>query len=159
MNQQRAENILSGQTNLARKVFAAVPKQEYWSVGQISNEMNRVEKHNMSKGEITGCLRSLVDAGLVAEQGVLTFCSKVKPEPMKQGPIMPKAEVAAPAPKASLMDRLFAEAAGLRKTADSLEAIALDVDTAIQEAKQGSTEKLRKLQGAMRELMMEATDG
>lgn len=153
MNKQRAESILEGQTNVARKVFAAVPMQEFWSVGQISNEMVRVEKHNLSKGEITGCLRSLVDAGLVAEAGMLTFRSNVKAElTLKEVPV--SAPPAKKQPKPSLMDRMFALATSLRDVAEQVETLAMEVDTAILDASKGD-EKLKQIQATMRSLMGE----
>lgn len=151
MQYTRAMKILDGQTNLARRVFAAVPMQEHWSVGQIANEMNRVEKHNLSKGEITGCLRSLVDAGLVGEAGLLTFRSNVKPQHevlLMTAPVMKKKD----APKPSLMDQLFDLASSLRTVADKVDAIALEVDSAILDAGKGN-EQLKQLQSTLRGLL------
>ena len=156
MQHDRAQNILSGQSNLARKVFAAVPKQEFWSIGQISNEMDRIEKHNVNKGEITGCLRTLVDAGLVTEAGVLTFRSNVKPPKLalpKEDPVTAPSPKAEPV-KASFMDRAFAVADTLRKAAEQLETLGMDVDTALKDAGKGD-EKLRQLQQTMRTLLGE----
>lgn len=157
MQHDRALNILSGQSNLARRVFDAVPRQDYWSVMQISNEMHRKEPHGLSKGEITGCLRTLVESGLVSEAGVLTFRSTVKPPK----PVLKEEEpVTAPAKKAekpakSLMENLFDVASSLRAAAEQIDALALEVDSTIIEAGKGD-ERLRKLQATMRELMQEA---
>lgn len=157
MQYARAMNILDGQTNLARRVFHSVPMQEFWSVGQISNEMNRIEKHNLSKGEITGCLRTLVDAGLVGETGMLTFRSNVKPpkdipveEPAVTAPNLKKN----PEAKFSLMDQLFGLATDLRTVAEKVEAVAMEVDSAILEAGKGD-EKLKALQVTLRGLLGE----
>lgn len=157
MQYERAQNILSGQTNLARKVFAAVPMQEFWSIGQISNEMNRVEKHSVSKGEITGCLRALVDAGLVAEAGQLTFRSNVKPpkpapEIHHELPVMTAPTKKVQPPKPSLMEQLFGLATDLRAVAEKVESVAMEVDSAIIEAGKGD-EKLRALQVTLRGLL------
>lgn len=157
MQYARAMSILEGQTNLARRVFHSVPMQEFWSVGQISNEMNRIEKHNLSKGEITGCLRTLVDAGLVGETGLLTFRSNVKPpkdipveEPVVTAPTLKKKVEAKP----SLMDQLFGLATELRSVAEKVEAVAMEVDSAILEAGKGD-EKLKALQVTLRGLLGE----
>lgn len=149
MQYERAQRILDGQTNLARKVFAAVPMQEYWSIGQIYNEMHRVEKHSNSRGEITGCLRSLVDAGLVSEAGQLTFRSNVKP--------LQEVAVTAPlkkaqAPKPSMMDRAFAVATKLREAAEEIEQLGMEVDSAILDAGKGNA-KLLELQATLRGLL------
>lgn len=154
MQYTRAMNILDGQTQLAQKVFHSVPMQEFWSVGQISNEMNRIEKHNLSKGEITGCLRTLVDAGLVGETGMLTFRSNVKPP--KDIPVEEPAVTApnkkAPLVRPSLMEQLFGLATDLRAVAEKVEAVAMEVDTAILEAGRGD-EKLKALQVTLRGLL------
>lgn len=157
MNHDRAQNILTGQSNLARRVFDAVPKQDFWSVLQISNEMHRKEPHGLSKGEITGCLRSLVDAGLVAEAGVLTFRSNVKPPKLS----MPdkEATVTAPTPKKpkepkTIMERMLELADTLRTAAEQIDNLAMEVDSAIVDAGKGS-ERLKTLQATMRSLLGE----
>lgn len=156
MQHARAMNILDGQTNLARRVFHSVPMQEFWTVGQISNEMNRIEKHNLTKGEITGCLRTLVDAGLVGETGILTFRSNVKPpkDNYVEEPTVTAPTKKAPLMKPSLMDQLFGLATDLRAVAEKVEAVAMEVDSAILEAGKGD-EKLKALQVTLRGLLGE----
>lgn len=153
MQHERAMNILTGQSKLACKVFESVPKQEFWSIGQISNEMDRKEKHNVSKGEITGCLRSLVDAGLVTEAGQLTFRSNVKPPKLtipKEAPVQPKEKPAAPKP--TFIDRAFELATTLRTAAEQLEKLGMEVDTALKDAGKGD-EKFRQMQETLRGLL------
>lgn len=157
MQHARAMNILEGQTNLARRVFHSVSMQEFWSVGQISNEMNRIEKHNLTKGEITGCLRTLVDAGLVGETGMLTFRSNVKPAKdttVEEAPVTAPNLKKKPEAKVSLMDQLFGLATDLRAVAEKVEAVAMEVDSAILEAGKGD-EKLKALQVTLRGLLGE----
>lgn len=156
MQYERAQSILSGQSNLARRVFDVVPKQDYWSVMQISNELHRKEPHGLTKGEITGCLRTLVEAGLVSEAGVLTFRSTVKPPKPVLKEVTP---VTAPAPKAdkpkqSLMEQLFDVASAMRTAAEKIETLAMEVDSTIIEAGKGD-ERLRQLQTTLRGLMQE----
>lgn len=153
MNHTRAQTILSGQTRLAQRVFAAVPKQEYWSIGQISNEMARVEKHNMTKSEVAGSLRTLVDAGLVSENGVLTFRSNVKPPSQKDNATMAQGPQKVPTKSAqpTLGERFLFKAAQLRSMADDLDAMALEVEEAIIKAG-AKNAKLDKLRLALREL-------
>lgn len=148
MNQEKAENILSGMSLLARRVMDAVPKQEYWSIGQISNEMNRQAKHAHPKGEITGALRVLVDAGLVTEQGLLTFKSAVTIPEVK--PVHPKPKPQAPEP--TLMEKFFDLATQLRKTTEQVETLAMEMDTAIKDAGKGN-EQLHQLQATLRGLL------
>ena len=149
MQHARAMNILDGQTNLAQKVFAAVPMQAFWTVQQISTEMFRLENHNLSKSEITGCLRTLVDAGLVNETASQTFRSTVKPAKVIEVTAPSKK---APAPKTSLMDQLFDLATSLRDVAEKVEAVAMEVDSAIIEAGKGN-DQLKALQSTLRGLL------
>lgn len=149
MNFDRAQNILSGQTRKAQRVYAAVPIQAFWDVQQISTEMYRLEAHNMSKAEITGCLRTLVDAGLINETASLTFRSAVKPP--KECPVTaPNLKKAAP--KQSLMEQLFAVATTLRTAAEQIETLGMDVDSAIIEAGQSNVQ-LKQLQATLRGLL------
>lgn len=154
MQHDRAQNILSGQTALAKRVFEAVPMQAFWSVQEISTEMTRLGGHNLSKGEITGCLRCLVDAGLINETASLTFRSNVKPPK----PVLKEvAPVTAPAmkaakPKLTLMEQLFDVATSLRTAAEQIDALALEVDSTIVEAGKGD-ERFRQMQATLRGLM------
>lgn len=151
MQYVRAQNILSGQSNLARRVFTAVPMQEFWDVQQISTELFRLESHNLTKAEITGCLRTLVDAGLVNETASLTFRSTVKPpketavmmEPKKQQPSLPQD---------SLMDRMNDKADALRSLADDIDLLAMELDEALKAASADS-EKLKQFQSNLKLMM------
>lgn len=157
MQHDRAQNILSGQSNLARRVFEAVPKQDFWTVLQISNEMHRMEPHGLSKGEITGCLRSLVDAGLVAEAGMLTFRSNVKPPKLalpKEAPVVTAPAKKLNQPKPTIMERMLGLADTLRQAAEQIDNLAMEVDSAIVDAGKGN-EKLKQLQTTLRGLMGE----
>jgi len=154
MQHERAQNILSGQTNLARKVFDAVPRQEFWDVNQISAEMYRKAHHNSSKAEITGCLRTLVDAGLINETASLTFRSTVKP-PKPDAPekvMQPKAKPEPAQP--SLMEKFFDVATALREAAEKVESLAMEMDTAMKDAGKGD-ERVKQMQAALRTLMGE----
>lgn len=68
MTPTRARKLLPGQTNLAQKVFEAVPVQEAWNITQINQELLRLA----TCGPITipvlqGCLQCLDRAGLITE--------------------------------------------------------------------------------------------
>lgn len=151
MQHERAQNILSGQTNLARKVFAAVPMQSFWDVQQISIEMARQAPHNNTKAEITGCLRVLVDAGLINETASLTFRSNVKPPKAVSEQVMQPKAKAEPV-KASFMDRAFELATTMRAAAEQLEQLGMEVDTALKDAGKGD-EKFKQMQATLRSLM------
>lgn len=145
----RAQNILSGQSNLARRVFAAVPIQAFWTVQEISVEMHRLENHKLNKGEIMGCLRTLVDAGLVNETASLTFRSNVKPQ-KESASVEPK--TLAPSEQMSLMDRIAIKAQAMRMLADDLEMLGLEAEEAIKAASADS-EKLKQFQLNLKQMM------
>lgn len=149
MQHARAMNILSGQSNLARRVFAAVPIQAFWTVQEISVEMHRLENHKLNKGEIMGCLRTLVDAGLVNETASLTFRSNVKPQ-KESASVIPK--TLAPSEQMSLMDRIAIKAQAMRMLADDLEMLGLEAEEAIKAASADS-EKLKQFQLNLKQMM------
>lgn len=149
MQHARAMNILSSQSNLARRVFAAVPIQAFWTVQEISVEMHRLENHKLNKGEIMGCLRTLVDAGLVNETASLTFRSNVKPQ-KESASVIPK--TLAPSEQMSLMDRIAIKAQAMRMLADDLEMLGLEAEEAIKAASADS-EKLKQFQLNLKQMM------
>lgn len=156
MQHSRAQSVLQGQSKMAQRVFAAVPMQSFWTVEQIIQEMKRLESIPQRPGEVLGCLRCLVDAGLVNETAATTFRSTVKP-PREQQEVEPKKKEDAPKP--TFMDRLAyqaellrKEAAALLERANDLDQLALEVDDAIAKAGAGN-EKLQKLAGTLKELL------
>ena len=153
MNQQRAESILDNQTALAQRVFKCVPIQEWWTVHQIANELDRRGPHNHTKTILGGCLRTLKEAGLVTEGPKDTYRSAVKPQiklPKSIGPMGQIDDKAAPV-QLDLASRLANKANELRKLAESLDMLALEIDDEITKASKAGSEKLRML----RELLSE----
>lgn len=156
MQHSRAQSILMGQSKMAQRVFAAVPMQSFWTVEQIIQEMKRLEGIPQRPGEVLGCLRCLVDAGLVNETASTTFRSTVKP-PKEQQQVEPKKKQEAPKP--TFMDRLAAQAQQLRVKAEvliaqanELDSLALEVDEAILQASEGNA-KFQELQATLKKLM------
>lgn len=153
MNHQRAMSILQGQTNLAQRVFKCVPLQEWWTVHQIANEMDRHGPHNHTKSTLGGCLATLKEAGLIDEGPKDTYRSAVKPQiksPKSIGPMGQIDDKTAPV-QLDLASRLANKANELRKFAESLDMLALEIDDEIQKASKAGSEKLRML----RELLSE----
>jgi outer membrane murein-binding lipoprotein Lpp len=66
MSQARQQALLQGQTAQARKIFDVVPIGEQWTTNQLIAELAR-RGTTMQLNHVTGCLRTLVDAGLVTE--------------------------------------------------------------------------------------------
>lgn len=69
VNQSKFEQAHRGLSAIAKKVFDAVPISEGWSPTQIGHEMTR---QGSGGGEVRitlGCLNTLIDMGLVSENG------------------------------------------------------------------------------------------
>jgi len=152
MNPARANSILANQSSMAKKVFSVVPMQEYWSIQSIMLELRRLSLTTAPQGEVAGCLRSLVDAGLVSEIGSMQFRSVVKPtqETDTVAKELPKA--AEPAKKATLLDRLANKAEELRSIANELDDLAIEFTETLN-AHVGDAAKLRELQQTLRGLL------
>lgn len=100
MTPARAEALLQGQTSLARKVFDATPIQESWTVASIRNALSGASM-TTSAHVIRGCLRELIDAGLVRQPERNQFQRveiRAAAKPQQQEPAMPAAAQATPAP-------------------------------------------------------------
>ena len=144
MNHQRAMAILGGQTNLAQRVFKCVPLQEWWTVHQIANEMDRHGPHNHTKSTLGGCLATLKEAGLIDEGPKDTYRSAVKPQLKRTEPVGQFDDKTAPT-QLSLVDRLINEATKLRTMAETLDNLAVEIDDEITKAGQAGNEKLKLL--------------
>ena len=79
MTPAKAAQRLRGQTALAQKIFHAVPSLEAWHVKQIEGELQRTNKTPPpTRNAMLGCLRCLVEAGLITEPTREHFRSKVE---------------------------------------------------------------------------------
>lgn len=68
MNVSKLKSRLDGQTSIAKKVYECVPAQEFWTAGQICEELGR-KGQTPQKRIVEGCLSTLKESGLVIEQG------------------------------------------------------------------------------------------
>lgn len=151
----RLRAIEDGQTGIARKVLAAVPLVEHWTVGKIIGELRRTGC-NAEVSIVEGCLTSLVESGLVRRPQVGVF----QRVPIPAEPARSAAEEleTPPAPRQppDLLERWGRIGAALRERATQLVALADDIDaaaleTAEQLAKAGAgDEQLRKLRALLK---------
>lgn len=124
MDTIRRDSLLAGQTNLARKVYEAVPIAEPWSLQEILSEMHRLG-HNITHNNTRGCLRDLSEAGLVREPSVLAFVrERVTEKPMKA---VQKESAANDTALTTPFDVLSTTAVRLRRLADDLDTLALQL--------------------------------
>lgn len=142
MNRIKYEALVESQSAIARKVLSVVPIQEHWSAKQIHAELHRQTQATIDRRIIEGCLRALVDSGLVREHPRDSYIREmpkedqprtrlVKDEPSTPEPAMSKPN---PAPTpinavlvADPLDRLGNVARRLRGMADEIEELALEV--------------------------------
>jgi len=67
MNEARQQQLLAGNTSLAKKVFEFVPIQEPWTVAAINSAIRNVGGTTTSHYAIRGCLGDMKDQGLIRE--------------------------------------------------------------------------------------------
>lgn len=155
MTPARAERLLSGQSALAAKVFAAVPILEAWTMEQIKRELERTgTTMKIAPHTVMGCLRDLKDAGLIGEPIREHFRSNTKiprtvmdlelnddetetPAPASEQSMPVQAPAAAPKPAtkpttletlANLSESLVEATTALRKVIVSVQTIAKQID-------------------------------
>lgn len=166
MSHARFQSIFNGQTTIAQKVYYAVPQQDEWSPEQIATELGRTGV-TPDMRILQGCLKALVEAGLVNRTGklgayeyqrepvreprakvtVLTITQKEKPE-------MNPTTIAA-APKsiietlpANPIDRLGELAQALSHLGEQMKMIGSQIaDTAIeiQQQMESESDQLKKV--------------
>lgn len=153
MTPQRRDQILAGQTNIARKVYESITADQSSSntVGEIANALRTATGAGCDIHILRCCLRSLADCGLVCEVVPGSFRQKNTKE--NKMPALKSAHAEKPAQKAaqnsaSAMDVLANIAAGVREIAKRMEDLADEIDTAavgIEEMTGAEKEELKKL--------------
>jgi hypothetical protein len=160
MNEARFNEIHTGLTGIAKKVYGAVPAGEPWSAKQICGEMQRATGSLPDTRIAIGCLNSLISAGLVREPKLGQFIRVQIKKKAEKGPdpelpaalfIEPEADitvpagvgkVAASAPAAiispinmlgELSIQLREKASSLRAIAEILEGVAGQIDSSAVE--------------------------
>ena len=143
MNKVRYEALVASQSAIARKVLSVVPIQEHWSARQIYAELHRQTQATIDRRILDGCMRALVDAGLVHESPRDSYIREMPKEEqpkmrlVKDEPITttePTMSMPNPAPTpikttvlADPLERLANVAKRLRGMTDEIEELALEV--------------------------------
>lgn len=164
MHEAQRKRAQEGLNGTARKVFAAVPMAQPWSLPQILAEMRRTGC--LCDARIAGgCLDALRGRGLVKEPERGMFirvpvrvrpAAPIEDEELEMvSAVMVSPPVPVP-PAGSPLDRLAAlatqcrqQARGLEVVATQLEEVALDVQVQIDSERAGG-EKLRQLQALLK---------
>lgn len=172
LSMSRFQTIHKSMTNIAQKVYAAVPASEAWGMSVIFSEMQRMGYPTRDIRVMQGCLNNLKEAGLVSEpergRFIRTPVKAEKAQPTLQPETqeilsMPPAKLPSPLPEKSLalvpapeptrspMSILSALALRCRSLADEVETVALEIDEMFA-AQNDNVEKLAQLQKILKSL-------
>lgn len=164
MNAAKQQNMLAGQSSLARKVFEVVPIQERWSAHDIFNSLMAAEATGAQFPAIRRGLGELKDAGLIREpvnghfQRVPTTIKPQREQSMSKetkpaAVAIKKAEVSALDTLAVLSGEVisFAEEVGqrMKRLAARIEEVALSVE-AEREVNAEALDKFKLLQSLLK---------
>ena len=154
MTKHRHDQILAGQISTVRKVYEVVPIAHAWTIAQITGELARLGIKQEPR-HIEGCLRALVDAGLVnvfsrnrTYQRLYCF-PEVEPEAQPKK-LTPKETAPMPAPKKiDPLDKLSRHAVYLRELANEIDEAVMEAMQQLEAAKAEGSDKLGKLRDAL----------
>ena len=146
-----------------KKVYAAVPISEPWSVSYILSEIQRLSSFTSNMRVVTGSLNALKASGLILEPEPSLFVrAPVKPpkgaeeitttteeeEMSKTAPIEKSVKQAEPRNTMAVLSELAARCKAL---ADEIETAALEIDEYVA-AKDADSGKLKQLQALLKGL-------
>lgn len=69
MTPKKRDILIRGQTGIAQKVYECVPMQEPWASFQVLAALRNMTGSTPDTRIVSGCLASLVDAGLIKKVG------------------------------------------------------------------------------------------
>ncbi|MEK7947666.1 hypothetical protein WKR98_23175 [Pigmentiphaga sp. YJ18] len=140
MTPRRRDERLSGQTNVAQKVYGIVPIRDCFTVGELAHALKTQTGAGLDIRTLRGCLRMLADAGLVREPVPGSFRraeikEKEKTDMPRSASIAPAAAPVAPAASAAPtaldpIDILAGFATRLRGLRKDFDRLADDIDAA-----------------------------
>ncbi|WP_045194475.1 hypothetical protein [Pseudomonas sp. 2(2015)] len=166
VTESRQQQMLAGQSSLARKVFEVVPIQEAWHATDIHGALRSAGSSSSQFRAVRACLGELKDAGLIREpvnshfQRTASANKTQKEQPMAKETA--QKVVAIKKPEAGSLDVLaslsseviaMADDFGqrMRKMAARIEEVALSVE-AEREGNSEQLEKLKQLQSILKSL-------
>lgn len=168
MNPARYQELERSQSGVAKKVLAAMPLQEPWSIQKVMTELMR-QGHHIEHRVVLGCVSGLLDSGLIREPSRGTYVRvRVRPTIVEPKVALDVTSLVAASPTGSIapaavpprkeeghMDKLAALAADLRKLSADAATLAGRVDDVAVEVEE-AMQKLRDDGGklnALRELL------
>ncbi|HGM8278905.1 TPA: hypothetical protein ACKQDV_004634 [Pseudomonas aeruginosa] len=158
---------MQGQTGIAKKVYECVPISEPWRSFQVLTALRNMTGSTPDVRIVQGCLRDLVDSGLIRRTGTdhyqrIQVEKKTKPQEPKMGEPAKKIETQ-PEPKRSsspleMLGELANELAGMaehmKRLSDRIEDVALAVEQE-RESNAKSMESYRHLKALLKSLQGE----
>lgn len=169
MNPAKCEILMQGQTGIAKKVYECVPIAEAWSAFQVMAAMRNLTGSTPDARIVSGCLASLVDAGLIKKTGrdayrrISTELKQKTQEPkmpvtqLKAGhPASP--EPARPTGPMEVLGDLSAEILGMAEHLKTLARRVEDVALAVEQDREATAKNLdgyRQLKALLKSLQGE----
>lgn len=160
MKESRARILLSQQSSVAQKVYAAVPIQDAWDAKSIYAELMRSGfSHDFRI--IVGCINSLIGSGLVIEK-TKGFFQRAQTR-KENAPVAAAASKATTSPAVqqadkSPIDRLsdlsgafMKLSAQIKAAADELETVAIELAEQTERS-EGDVAKLKQLQQLLKSI-------
>ncbi|HHM5244297.1 TPA: hypothetical protein ACRM7M_001932 [Pseudomonas aeruginosa] len=163
----KQESLMQGQTGIAKKVYECVPISEPWRSFQVLTALRNMTGSTPDVRIVQGCLRDLVDSGLIRRTGTdhyqrIQVEKKTKPQEPKMGEPAKKIETQSE-PKRSaspleMLGELANELAGMaehmKRLSDRIEDVALAVEQE-RESNAKSMESYRQLKALLKSLQGE----
>lgn len=164
MNESRQQQMLAGQTALARKVFEVVPIQQHWTALDIHNALRTSNTSSAQFPVVRACLSDLKEHGLIREPvnghfqrdpaTTKTKSEKTMPKPAHQAVVSAtKPDTGALDVLASLSGEVVSLAEEISKRmkalAGRIEEVALSVE-AERESNAEAVGKLKQLQDLLK---------
>ena len=167
MTPAKQEILMQGQTGIAKKVYDCVPIAEAWSSFQVMTAMRNMTGSTPDSRIVSGCLSSLVDAGLIKKTSRDSFQRiPVEPKTKTQEPKMaePAKKIETPAePKRTaspleMLGELATEIVGVAEHMKRLASRVEDVALAVEQERESSAksmESYRQLKALLKSLQGE----
>lgn len=146
----RLQAIADSQTGIAKKILAACPIADWWSLRQIMDELYREHHVRYEQHVVRGCLRSLREAGLVQEKGDLfqqvTIPVKNNVKPIKEPEVSVEDTAPEPKTKVSGENLVLHSVARLRSVSALLLEVATDLEEAVLRIEEASQERDKEVE-------------
>lgn len=163
----KQESLMQGQTGIAKKVYECVPISEPWRSSQVLTALRNMTGSTPDVRIVQGCLRDLVDSGLIRRIGIdhyqrIQVEKKTKHQEPKMAEPAKKIETQSE-PKRSaspleMLGELANELAGMaehmKRLSDRIEDVALAVEQE-RESNAKSMESYRQLKALLKSLQGE----